>query len=83
MSTTTAQERVLRIARRRGILRPRDLDRHGFSRSVLRRLHHAGLVVRLGRGLYAPADSDLSEHQTVAEAAVRIPTGVDHDCSSR
>jgi len=77
---TTAKDRVLQLARRRGVLRPRDLARHGLSREVLRRLRAEGRLERRGRGLYVPADAALnaarSEHEMLAAASARIPHGV-------
>jgi predicted transcriptional regulator of viral defense system len=69
-------DRVLSLIRTQGVLRSRDLESHGLSREVLRRLHAAGKVDRLGRGLYVPAGASLSEHEMLATAAARIPNGV-------
>lgn len=70
------KERALKIVRKAGILRPKDLDPYGIPREYLRRLLAEGLVVRLSRGLYAPPDLDLSEHHSLAEASKRVPHGV-------
>jgi predicted transcriptional regulator of viral defense system len=67
---------VLRLARRRGVLRPRDLAEHGLSREVLRRLQAEGRLERRGRGLYVPAGAVRSEREMLAEAGVRVPHGV-------
>lgn len=73
----TQAERVLRAAEGRGVLRPRDLDRLGISRTVLARLHAAGMFVRLGRGLYALAEvPGRTEHQGLIEVASRAPQAV-------
>jgi predicted transcriptional regulator of viral defense system len=70
-------ERVLRSARARGVLRPRDLDRLGIPRAALSRLERQGKLVRLGRGLYAvPEASGRSEHQALIEVAKRVPHAV-------
>lgn len=69
-------EQVLDVVRKHGILRPRDLDRYHLPRQYLRRLHQRGELVRLGRGLYALPDHDLTEHHDLAEAAKRVPGGV-------
>lgn len=70
-------ERVLRSARARGILRPRDLDRLGIPRTALSRLERQGRLVRLGRGLYAvPEAAGRSEHQALVEVAKRVPHAV-------
>jgi predicted transcriptional regulator of viral defense system len=73
----TQTEHILRSAERRGVLRPRDLDRLGISRTALSRLHAAGKLVRLGRGLYAlPETPGRTEHQALMEVASRVPQSV-------
>jgi len=67
---------VLELVRRAGVLRPRDLDAHGIAREHLARLHRAGLVDRVGRGLYVAAGADVGEHQSLAEVGKRVPGGV-------
>ena len=47
--------RVLELARRAGVLRPRDLDDEGIPREYLRRLLDEGLLERPGRGIYIAA----------------------------
>ena len=47
-------ERVIELVKRAGIFRPRDLDPHGIPREYLMRLYRAGVVQRVGRGLYNP-----------------------------
>lgn len=42
----------------------------------LTRLVRQGRLVRVGRGLYTSVDAHVSEHHTLAEAAVRAPHGV-------
>lgn len=74
--TTPKAEEALRLARRAGILRPRDLDAHGIARTYLRQLCDRGLLLRTGRGIYVPADAALTEHHTLAEAGKRVPHGV-------
>jgi predicted transcriptional regulator of viral defense system len=70
------RDRLLTLARRRGVLRPRDLEPHGLSRETLRRLHAAGKLERRGRGLYVAAGAALSEHEMLAAASARVPHGV-------
>jgi predicted transcriptional regulator of viral defense system len=69
-------ERVLALAHRKGVLRPRDLDALGIPREHLRRLHARGLLLRPGRGLYVPADARPTETQSLVEACKRAPRGV-------
>jgi len=71
-----ARDRLLDLAQRRGILRPRDLEPHGLSRETLRRLTAAGELKRRGRGLYVAAGAALSEHEMLAAASARVPHAV-------
>jgi predicted transcriptional regulator of viral defense system len=76
MADTTA-ERALRLTRRAGVLRPRDLDEHGIPRQYLSLLERKGLIRRTGRGLYVPADAEnVTENHALAEAGKRVPSGV-------
>jgi predicted transcriptional regulator of viral defense system len=68
--------KVLELAREAGVLRPRDLDPLRIPRTYLSRLHKAGLLERIGRGLYVLPSADATEHRTLAESAKRIPNGV-------
>jgi len=73
---TPIADRVLALARRAGVLRVRDLTARGLDPVYLRRLCRQGRLVRTGRGLYVPADAELSAHHSLAEAAKRLPRGV-------
>jgi predicted transcriptional regulator of viral defense system len=72
----TEEERALEVVRRAGILRPRDLDRHGIARTYLQRLERRGLLERAGRGLYRLPSADLTEHHSLAAACKAVPRGV-------
>lgn len=72
----TQSEELLSLIRRQGMVRPRDLDRHGIPRMVLTRLHQDGLLQRPSRGVYVLADSEPTEHHDLAEACKRVPHGV-------
>jgi len=79
MSSPTLQNldaEVLALARKRGVLRARDLQEHGIARTYLQRLQERGLLQTVGRGLYLPADTEITEHQTLVEVARRVPHGV-------
>lgn len=71
----TAQQ-ALEIVKKRGMLRPRDLDRYGIPRVYLTRLCERGLLQRVNRGLYVLPDAEQTEHHTLAEACKRIPSGI-------
>lgn len=68
--------RVRKIIAARGIVRPRELERAGVSRTQLQRLVERGEVERLGRGLYTLAGKPRDERQDLAEAARRVPAGI-------
>ncbi|MFH2001567.1 MAG: type IV toxin-antitoxin system AbiEi family antitoxin domain-containing protein, partial [Planctomycetota bacterium] len=72
-SAKTHEQRVLIMARKRGILRTRDLVAKGIPRVVLTRLCRRDQLNRLSRGLYALPETDITENHSIAEAARRIP----------
>ncbi len=72
----TTAEHVLRLVRRFGVLRPRDLNRHEIPREYLIRLYEEGLLDRPSRGLYVLTAAKPTEHQSLAEACKRVPRGV-------
>jgi len=73
---TTGTEKVLKLVRKAGVLRPRDLEPHGIPRTYLSRLCAAGKLQRIGRGLYVLPGSGATEHHSLAEACKRVPKGV-------
>jgi predicted transcriptional regulator of viral defense system len=73
---TTHTDKVLELVKKAGVLRPRDLEPYGIPRVYLSRLHRAGKLQRIGRGLYVLPGTNVSEHRSLAEACKRIPNGV-------
>jgi len=73
---TTRADKVLEIAGKMGVLRPRDLDPYRIPRTYLSRLCAAGKLRRIGRGLYVLPDRKLTEHHALAEVCKRVPDGV-------
>jgi len=73
---TTSTEEILRRVREAGVVRPRDLEGAGIPGTYLARLARRGLIVRIGRGLYALPGAPASEHHSLAAAAKRVPRGV-------
>lgn len=73
---STPAERALNLVRTAGVVRPRDLAAVGIAPVYLHRLLQQGEVVRLGRGLYALADADLGEHESLIAACKAVPNGV-------
>ena len=72
----TSYQTILDLAVQRGLIRPRDLDALGLPSVALTRLVRQGLLVRVGRGLYARPDRSVSEHGTLAEVARKHPQAI-------
>ena len=69
-------DHILELARDRRVLRAADVREQGWSPQLLIRLHQAGKLHRLGRGLYALPDAQVTEHQTLMEVCQRVPKAV-------
>lgn len=69
-------DHILELARHRRVLRAADVREHGWSPQLLIRLHQAGKLQRLGRGLYGLPDAEVTEHQTLIEVCQRVPKAV-------
>lgn len=67
---------ILELARDRRVLSAADVREQGWSPQLLIRLHQAGKLHRLGRGLYALPDAEVTEHQTLMEVCQRVPKAV-------
>jgi len=76
VTTKTSTERALHLLERTGIVRARDLEQVGVSRTQIRRLVARGFLARIGRGLYSRPGIVLSERHDLAEAARGVPVGV-------
>lgn len=74
--TDSSIHSAMQLLNEQGIVRSRDLERAGVSRSQIRRLVQQGRIERVGRGLYQRSGAPLSEHQNLAEIARRVPDGV-------
>ncbi len=67
---------IISLAKEKGMIRPRDLDGYGIPRAYLSRLCDKGKLERLSRGMYAVADSEITEHYSLVQACKRVPKGV-------
>lgn len=76
MPANTHTQRVLDLARQKGLLRASDLDVIDAPRVVLTRLVAAGLLDRVGRGLYRLPSHPVSEHERLAVVAAKVPQAV-------
>ena len=72
----TQQDRVLALAKKKKILRLKDVTDEGLHSEHLRRLHRKGLLVRSDRGVYRLAKGEFSEKLSLAEVAKRVPNAV-------
>ncbi len=67
---------LINSLRQKGILRAKDIETLGISRTYLGKLRRKGIVERVGRGLYSLANADYSASHSLAEASKQIPKGV-------
>lgn len=61
---------------RSALVRSRDLEARGTTRVAVRRLVQQGALLRLGRGIYAPAHFSPTEHHGLAVASAQVPSAV-------
>lgn len=76
MVADTHTQRVLDLAHQKGLLRTSDLDAIEAPRVVLTRLTSAGLLDKVGRGLYRLPSHTGSEHEGLAIVATKVPHAV-------
>jgi predicted transcriptional regulator of viral defense system len=76
MPKASKSKQLLDMARKAGMLRPRDLASRNIPRTYLKRLHDRGLLVKETRGLYKLPDAEVTENHSLAEACKRVPRGV-------
>lgn len=76
MHADTHTRRVLELVQQKGLLRSSDLDAIGAPRIVLTRLTAAGLLDRIGRGLYRLPSHPGTEHEGLAAIATKVPQAV-------
>ncbi len=76
MPSKTHSQRVLDLAGQRCLLRASDLDAIGAPRVILTRLNAAGLLERVGRGLYRLTDTQVSEFESLGAVAAKVPRAV-------
>ncbi|MCH7226197.1 AbiEi antitoxin N-terminal domain-containing protein [Haloferula sp. A504] len=58
------------------VLRSKDLEERGFSRTAIREAVAAGRMDRVGRGLYALPGADIGAHHSLVVVARRVPQAV-------
>ncbi len=70
------KEKIMKLAKQMGLIRPRDVESVGIHREYLLRLYRNGDLTRVGRGLYALPGAQTSESLSLAEVAKRVPKAV-------
>ncbi|MCD6416507.1 MAG: type IV toxin-antitoxin system AbiEi family antitoxin domain-containing protein [Planctomycetes bacterium] len=68
--------RIVQLARHAGVVSAREVRRLGIHHEYLRRLCVDGQLVRVGRGLYALPDAEVTALHSLALAAKAVPRGV-------
>jgi predicted transcriptional regulator of viral defense system len=76
MAATTKTEQTLKLMKRMGLVRPKDLSQHRIPAIYLRRLVQRGQLVQPARGVYAVAGHEPTLHRSLAAVSKRIPRGV-------
>jgi predicted transcriptional regulator of viral defense system len=76
MVTTSDRERLLRLARKHGILTTRRVVEVGIHRQALTRMVREGEIDRIDRSLYRMPNLPITEKHGFALAAAGVPRGV-------
>ena len=64
---------ALDLLRAKGMVRARELAQIGVGGETLQQLLRRGALVRIGRGLYVAPDRALTEHDQLAQLAIKHP----------
>ncbi len=75
MAVAAKTKMLLKLAQK-GPVRARDLDDAQIPRTYLRRLMDSGTLAQVDRGLYRLMDAPVSEMNTLAEVAKRVPQAI-------
>ncbi|MBT2336353.1 type IV toxin-antitoxin system AbiEi family antitoxin domain-containing protein [Variovorax paradoxus] len=76
MRQPTHARHILDLLAQKGMLRPSDLDAIEAPRIALTRMTAAGLLEKVGRGLYRLPERDGSEHESLIAIATKVPQAV-------
>lgn len=71
--TSTSRHPAVQIAHEKGLIRANELAKFGASGAVLQQLLATGQLIRVTRGLYAPASRTLSEMDDLGVVAIKYP----------
>lgn len=70
------EQKIYDIAKRKGLLRPVDLDEEGIWRQYLYPVYRKGIIKRIGRGLYALPEYEIGEYFSLSEVSKLVPSCV-------
>ena len=73
---TTQRQQLAALLDAQPIVRAYELRKAGIAPETIPRAVHNGQLIRISRGLYQRADSEVEPEQALAEAAKRVPKGV-------
>jgi predicted transcriptional regulator of viral defense system len=71
-----ATDAIMALSHHQGLFRARDLQALGVARAALTGLVHSGRLTRVSRGIYSASERPVSEHDQLAEVALKYPQGV-------
>jgi predicted transcriptional regulator of viral defense system len=72
----TSMGRLLELARKQSVIRPRDLTEQVIPHNYLGRLVRAGKLEKVGRGIYSSPEVPATEHRTLLEVCEKVPQAV-------
>ena len=70
---SSSTEPVVELLRAKGMARARELALIGVAGETLQQLLRSGVIVRLSRGLYGAPDRPRTEHDQLAQLAIKYP----------
>lgn len=73
--TDTKRAQILAMLKKIRVLRPRDVEAAGISRTYLNKLYAEGILDRPSRGLYVLMDDEPGEQRSLVEACRKVPRG--------
>lgn len=76
MTSPTVTEQVKEFVRKKGLVRPKEVEEAGLPQRLLYRLRDRGELLQIARGLFTHPDAEITEERPYAEAAKQVPRGV-------
>lgn len=67
---------TLELIQKKGIMRPKDLKKHGIPQDYLWELSKQGQIIKLSRGVYAASYEDITAHHSFAIVSKQVPKGI-------